>query len=155
MNRTPLPPAPETTGSQQGRRWPKGVSGNPAGRVKGTRHRALIALDLVGQDAAADIMRAVVAEAKAGDMRAADILLARLWPVRRGRPVRLDLPSITTAADLACALGVVVAAVAAGELTPEEAASVSTVLDAQRRAIELGELESRIAALEATHAQPT
>lgn len=153
MKRNPLPPALETTPPQHGHRWPKGVSGNPAGRPRGARHRALIALDLVGQNAAADIMRSVVAEALAGDMRAADILLARLWPVRRGRPVRLDLPAIASAADLARALGTVVAAVATGELTPEEAASVSAVLDAQRRAIELGELESRITALEATHAQ--
>ena len=153
MNRTPLPPTLGTTPSQPApqfpQRWPPGVSGNPAGRPKGTRHRALNALDLVGQDAAADIMRSVVAAAKAGDMRAADILLARLWPVRRGRPVRLDLPSIVSAADLARALGAVVAAVAAGELTPEEAASVGTVLEAQRRAIELRELKRRIAALEA------
>lgn len=149
MRRCPLPPA--FSGTKQDTRWRKGQSGNPAGKAKGARHQALIALDLVGQEAAVDIMRSVVAEALAGDMRAADILLARLWPVRRGCPVRLDLPTIKTASDLAQALAIVVQAVGAGHLTPEEAASVSAVLEMQRRAIELGDLENRITALENAH----
>ncbi len=47
----------------------------------------------------------------------------------------------------------VVAAIADGTLTPEEAASISAVLEAQRRAVETAELEQRIAVLEATRGE--
>jgi hypothetical protein len=47
----------------------------------------------------------------------------------------------------------VVAAVAGGTLTPEEAASISAVLEAQRRAVETAQLEQRIAALEAARGE--
>jgi hypothetical protein len=83
-----------------------------------------------------------------GDMRAADILLRRLWPERKGRPVQMDLPAIMAPSDLAAALGAVAGAVAAGELSPEEGAAVASILEAQRRAVETVEMEARIAALE-------
>jgi hypothetical protein len=51
-------------------------------------------------------------------------------------------------ADLAAALGNVARAVSTGELTPEEAQAVGAVLEVQRKAIELAELESRVTALE-------
>jgi hypothetical protein len=64
----------------------------------------------------------------------------------------LDLPPIQCAADLAAAVGAVTQAVAAGDLTPEEAQSVAALIEIQRRAIETAALEQRIAALEARHA---
>ena len=134
---------------QGGGRWQPGQSGNPAGKPKGARHAALIALDAIGAENAQDVLASVVAAAKAGDMRAADILLRRLWPERKGRPVALDLPKLCSAADLASALGAVAGAVASGELSPEEGQAVAAILEVQRRAIETAELETRIAVLEA------
>jgi hypothetical protein len=72
------------------------------------------------------------------------MVLARVWPVRRGRPVTLTLPPIKTAADVVTAFGAVADAMAAGELTPEEASAVAGVLEAKRRAIETAELEERL-----------
>jgi hypothetical protein len=148
----------ETTGAEQERRgpaqgWPKGTSGNPAGRPPGSRHRALVALDAIGAEGAAAVLRAVVKAARGGDMRAAEILLRRLWPERRGRPLRLDLPPVRSAADLPAALGALAGAVAAGEATPEEAQALAGLLEAQRRAIETAELAERVAALEAQAAR--
>jgi hypothetical protein len=124
--------------------------GNPGGpgRPEGSRNKATIALDKIADGAGKAILRKMVAAAKAGDMRAADLVLSRIWPVRRGRPVSLDLPKIETAADLVAALSVAANAMAAGEITPEEAQAVSAVLETKRRAIETVELESRVAALE-------
>jgi hypothetical protein len=122
--------------------------GNP-GRPKGARHAALVALDAIGAEGAADVLRKVVEAAKGGDMRAADILLSRLWPAGKGRPVALDLPLMEQAADLPQALGAVAAAVGAGVLTPEEGQAVAAVLEAQRRAIETADLERRMADMEA------
>ena len=92
---------PENTGPKQARgRWKPGASGNPAGKPPGARHAALVALDAIGAGAGAEIMAAVVAAAKGGDMRAADILLRRLWPERRGRPVQMHLPPIAVPGDI-------------------------------------------------------
>lgn len=129
-------------------RWPKGVSGNPAGKPKGARHAAQVALDAIGQENAEELLRSVIVAALAGDMRAAAILLDRIWPARKGRPIRLNLPAIGTAADIAKAMSIVVAEMAAGNITPEEADSVSAILNTQARALELRDLELRIQALE-------
>jgi Family of unknown function (DUF5681) len=140
---------PENTGPKHsGGRWQPGASGNPAGKPPGARHAALLALDAIGAEAGKDIMAAVVTAAKGGDMRAADILLRRLWPERKGRPVQMDLPGIMAPSDIVAALGAVADAVATGELSPEEGAAVAGILEAQRRAVETVELERRIATLE-------
>ena len=93
-----------------------------------------------------------MAMAEGGDVRAAEVVLSRLWPARKGRPVHLDLPDMQTPTDLAVALGAVAGAVGRGDVTPEEGSAVAAVLEAQRRAIETAQLEERLAALEA--AQP-
>jgi hypothetical protein len=95
------------------------------------------------------VLQSVLTAARAGDMGAAKVLLDRIWPARKGRPVGLDLPEMRTPADLAAALGAVAGAVARAELSPEEGAAVAAVLETQRRAIETAQLEQRIAALEA------
>ena len=118
----------KTTGPKQtGNRFTRGTSGNPKGRPCGSRHVALLALDAIGAEAGTDIMAAVVTAAKGGDMRAVDILLRRLWPERKGRPVQMDLPAIMAPSDIVAALGAVADAVAAGELSPEEGAAVGRV----------------------------
>jgi|SRR5512132_1843294 hypothetical protein len=68
---------------------------------------------------------------------------ARVWPVRRGRPVALGLPPIRAVADVVVALGTVADAMAAGELTPDEASAVAGVLEAKRKAVETAELDER------------
>jgi hypothetical protein len=56
--------------------------------------------------------------AKGGDMRAADLVLQRIWPARKSRPIALTLPTIQSAADVVEAVGAVADAVGAGDITP-------------------------------------
>lgn len=132
--------------------WKPGQSGNPAGKPKGARHHALVALDAIGQEAAEDILKTVVEAAKAGDARCAEILLRRVWPERKGRTVDLGISSIRTAADLEAATAALSSAVASGEISGDEASAVSAVFESHRRAIEANEFERRLAALEAAQA---
>ena len=121
--------AENTEPKQRGRPFEPGRSGNPAGRPRGSRHAALVALDKIGAENAREVMQAVVDAARGGDMRAADILLSRLWPQRKGRPVALDLPVLNTAADVVAALAVTTAAMAEGTISPEEAGAVAAVIE--------------------------
>ncbi|MHB2208655.1 DUF5681 domain-containing protein [Methylobacterium sp. CM6257] len=126
-----------------------GRSGNPAGRPKGSRNRATVALEKILDGDAESILRKAVEMAQDGDPTALRLCLDRILPPRKDRPISFDLPEIVTTDDLPKATGAIVAAVAAGELTPAEAAEISKTLDVHVRAIEATELHRRMAALEA------
>lgn len=124
--------------------------GNP-GRPPGTRTRATrAALALLDGEAEA-LTRKAIEMALGGDAAALRLCFERIAPPRKDSPVALALPAVTTAADAATALAAVVAAVAEGDLTPCEGAAVAGLLETYRKTLETADLESRIAALEATH----
>jgi hypothetical protein len=77
------------------------------------------------------------------------LCLERILPARKDRPVKFDLPPVGTASDISKALGAIAKAMAAGELTPDEAGTVATLMEAHRKAIETAELEERVRRLEA------
>lgn len=129
-------------------KFQKGRSGNPKGKCPGTRDKRTILLERMLADDGKDIVKAIIEAAKGGDMAAARMILDRLVPLRRGRPINLALPTIDGAEGVCKALSATIEAMAAGEITPEEAATVATVLDARRKTIETVELEERIAAIE-------
>jgi hypothetical protein len=132
-----------------GRPFQPGASGNPKGKSRGTRSQITVLAEKLMADDADEIVKAVIAAAKGGDMTAARLILERISPVRKGRPVRLDLPLVQTAADVATAMAALTLAMAAGDVTPDEATTVAGVLEMRRKAIETVELEDRIAELEA------
>ena len=126
----------------------KGTSGNPNGKPPGARNKTTIMLEKLLADDAEAVAKAVIAAAKGGDMTAARMVLDRLAPAPRARRIQLDLPPIDTAGDVLEALTATAAAMAAGELTPDEAGTVAGVLEAKRRAVETVDLERRITAIE-------
>lgn len=81
-------------------------------------------------------------------MTAFRLCMDRLAPARRDRPVTFDLPRFETAGDLARATQAILEAVAAGELTPSEAAELGRLVDAHAKAIEVTDLHRRLQALE-------
>ncbi|MBM3612943.1 MAG: hypothetical protein FJX19_08245, partial [Alphaproteobacteria bacterium] len=80
------------------------------------------------------------------------ICLERIAPPRKDAPVAFDLPPLQGAADAVEAARAVLAAVAAGDLTPIEGAQVMALVEAFRRTLETSELEARLAVLEAAAA---
>lgn len=126
-----------------------GQSGNPAGRphgAKGIGARLTAAL-LDGE--AEELVRKTVELAKAGDVPALRLCLERIIPARKDAPVSFDLPKIETLADAKTASAAILAAVAAGDITPGEAASVMTLLTAHKQLVEATDFEERLTALEA------
>jgi hypothetical protein len=128
----------------------KGESGNPAGRPRGSRNRATLLMESLLADDAEAIGRKAIAMAKQGDMAAIRLCMDRLSPVRKGEPVAFELPPLDKPADSVAAAAEIVAAVAAGELTPSEAADLAKVVDVYVLAIATKAFDERLTKLEAT-----
>ena len=128
-------------------RFAPGASGNPNGRPKGARNTTTMAVEAL-LDGEADVLtRKIVEKAVEGDTAALRFCVARLLAARRDRPVEFDLPEIATAEDAVKAARAVLAACAAGTLSPREANDVIGVIG-QVRKLELGDFEERLTMLE-------
>jgi hypothetical protein len=131
----------------------KGESGNPAGRPRGSRNRATLLMESLLADDAEAIGRKAIEMAKQGDMAAIRLCMDRLSPPRKGEPVAFELPPLDKPADSVAAAATIVAAVAAGELTPSEGADLAKVIDVYVRAIETKAFDERLTKLEETTQQ--
>ena len=126
----------------------KGKSGNPRGRPTGARNKASLMLDKLMERGAQDIVETVIDRAKGGDMTAARLILERLIPPAKERPIAIELPTTSDAQGVADAQALVIASMASGGLLPGEAATIMSMLEARRKGIETVELEARIKSLE-------
>jgi hypothetical protein len=133
----------------------RGKSGNPKGRPKGGRNRTTILADrlfdekLFGDDNKAEaIITKAIEMAQAGDTACMRLVFERIAPVRKDRPVYFELPKMAEAKDAVTASAAIVAAVAAGELTPTEAGELAKVVDGYARTLQAVEFEERLLKLE-------
>lgn len=125
-----------------------GQSGNLKGKPVGTRSKSTQLLLALMEGDAANITKAVIDAAKGGDLMAAKIILDRLVPPAKERPVNVDLPDTKTAEGVSAAQSAILQAVAGGNLLPGEAATLSSIVESKRRAIETQDLSDRITKLE-------
>lgn len=137
-------PAPKPGRRSDGRFGP----GNP-GKPKGARHKTTRALEALLEKDAKAVTRKALELAKNGDATALRLVIERILPARRGRPVVLPgLPKITGVGDVPAVVAHIMEAVADGELTAEEANDLTAIMDRYVRAIETTEHEVRLKALE-------
>jgi len=94
------------------------------------------------------LTQAAIDKALEGDVTALRLCLDRIAPARKDAPVSFALPDIETAEDAANVARSLLKALAEGEVTPLEAASVMAVVEQFRRTLETTEIERRITALE-------
>lgn len=134
----------DTDRDQKGRFAP----GN-RGKPRGAKNRATkLAMELL-ECGIEDVAGVVVEAARGGDLMAARIVLDKLIPSAKERRIELPaFPDTATAAGVSQAQQHLLEAVAAGDITPGEANTLSGIVEARRKAIETQELEARIAALE-------
>ena len=130
--------------------WKPGQSGNPKGRPPGVGEVAKLRAAIAGNVPA--ILESLTTAALAGDVQAARLLLERALPPIK--PVEatqaLSLPNGTLTEQGRAVL----AAVAAGELSPGQGAQLLAAIGTLGKVAEIDELAARVAALEATHAKP-
>jgi hypothetical protein len=114
--------------------------------VSSLRHTATLEalLDAEGEN----LLRAAIERGRAGDVGALRMAIERIMPPLKDRLVTLPLEGIETVADLLKAIGVVIADVARGKLTPTEGSTLVGMLSAMRSAFETCEMETRLRAIE-------
>lgn len=132
----------------RGRPFEKGRSGNPAGRPPGLRNRSSQIAEALLAGEAEKLTRKAVEQALEGDPAALRLCLERLMAPLRERPMRLALPPLKGACDIAPMVEAIGAAVTAGGLTAGEAGDLGRFVEALVRALETGDLERRLRALE-------
>ena len=118
---------------QEGRdaegRFRKGQSGNPAGRSRGSRNKAIVAAEMLLESDAEALTRRAVERALEGDTAALRLCLDRIIPPRRERLVQLGLPPVRSVGDLGGAMAAITTAAARGAITPGEAAELARVVE--------------------------
>ena len=126
-----------------------GISGNPRGRLPGTKTRKQALVESLFEGEVAEVAREALEMAREGNTDCIRLVLDRVAPVRRGRPVRFKLPPLNDGADVVACFNGILRSCAGGVLSIEEAQALASVVEAGSRAILVRELEDRIERLEA------
>jgi hypothetical protein len=128
----------------RGRPFPKG---NP-GRTPGSKNRTTVVAEALLRDEGTELLRIAIEKAKADSDQMLIFLLGRILP--KERSVRVDLPPMGQASDAVDALGAITNAVSAGQITPNEAAALASLIESYARTIDARDLESRTSKTEET-----
>jgi hypothetical protein len=118
------------------------------GRPAGSRNKATLVLEALLDGEGEEVVRTMLTEAKAGNMTAAKALLDRLVPPRKSVPTAIEIPLINDTSDLEAVLFKVANDMATGELTPDEAQAITSVIANHIKLHETLKIEDRISQLE-------
>lgn len=133
----------------EGTRWRSGQSGNPQGCKTGSRHRVTKCAENIFEEQSSAISERAVAMALDGHAGMIKMILERLVPVKKSVPIRLpDLPKVNSVSDVSKLTGYILQAVADGRLSPVDGETVSRAAQRHGQALQVGELEVRLAELE-------
>lgn len=125
-------------------------SGNP-GRPKGTHDRRRNLRAVLLEPHAEELVGKLLDLARGGDVSALRICIDRLIPAAKAIDTPVTVDGFT---DSPAECGrAVVQAIANGELSPDQGATIMSALSSHTRIIEVSELEERIAELEKAQAR--
>jgi hypothetical protein len=131
-------------------RKPRGRPFQPGnlGRPVGSKNRTTQLLERLAEGEAEQILQTVLKKAKGGNDASLRMLMDRLWPPRKGQPVKLDIPPLKTSTDVLSAIRSLWSAIGDGRFTPDEASALSLVAERSMAVISQQEILKRIEALE-------
>lgn len=117
-------------GRGPGRPYQKGESGNRAGRPPGSKNLTKLLLDRL-EGRAEELIDALIERAMQGDGAATRIISDRAMPIQKGSFVDFELPERLPdgSMDMVKVQESLLEAVAAGKVTPADAAHLSTIFD--------------------------
>ena len=125
------------------------------GRQKGTPNKATaevrdLALDY-GPAAVKELARlSEHAQSEAARVQACNAIIERAYGKSApGRPISLELPDTSTVDGVSRAVAAVIQSAASGHITAGEASDFCSLLETQRKIIDLSDLDVRLRALEA------
>lgn len=144
---------PANAGKMQGTQFKPGQSGNPRGKAKGTRNKATLAAQTLLAGEAEALTRKAVELALEGDGIALRLCIERIYPRPKDAPIKTPLPQVDSAEDIPKAISAIFRMVSKGKLTPDEARTLTSIINDQGKAIELADIERRIKALEEKNEQ--
>ena len=131
-------------------RFQPGQSGNPAGKPPGARSKFSEAFIKALADDFTTNGAEVIEKCRTDRPGEYLRVCAGIIPKSLiGDTIPVDLGDVSTAGGIVDALACVMGAMSSGSISIEQAKSLSDILEAQRRAIETTELETRLRTLEA------
>jgi hypothetical protein len=128
----------------RGRPFPPG---NP-GRPRGAKNKTTEIVERLAEGQAEKLIEKVLELAQAGDVTCLRMVFDRLWPLRKGRPVDIDIPAIKSSNDVLNVIVAIWTAVRQGRLTPEEAGALSLVAERSVQAVQIRDILKRLEDLE-------
>jgi hypothetical protein len=105
-------------------------------------------VEQLAEGQAEQLTQKVLEKAQAGDVTCLRMVLDRIWPVRKGQPLQVDLPPIESPDDLRVSFASLLNGIGEGRFTADEINALGSVLDRAIRIVEIGGLDKRLAALE-------
>ena len=126
----------------------KGYSGNPAGRVRGSKNTVTKLAENLLEDNAEKIASKAVELALKGDTVCIKLVLDKLLPTKRERDLNLQLPQIKSASDLVLLQAHIIESVARGDLSASEGKALTEMVLQMKQTYELETLEKKLQKLE-------
>ena len=116
-----------STGREANGQFAKGHAGGP-GRPRNPVNMAAQELDQLGIEVARELMGIILGRAREGNLKAAEMVLQRVWPVRRTRPIEVEIPPEASSRGSFDEQASLVKAMLNGDVTPQDAAAATRVL---------------------------
>jgi hypothetical protein len=123
-------------------RFVKGHPGGP-GRPRNPVAVAIGELDRLGIEVAQRLIAVVADQGMKGNLKAAEMVLQRVWPVRRNRPVEIvDRSKIAEQPFMIAEHSAVADAMLEGQIAPQEAQAAARVLKSLQEQMKAAEDEN-------------
>jgi len=129
-----MPEESQSDSRTAGGRFVKGHPGGP-GRPRKAVAAAANALDARVAARAVDLFDMAFRQADQGSATALKMLLDRVWPVGRGRPLGIAMPEAPSVIDMLAASTAVANAVLAGEASVQEGTAIAGLLKAHEEVV--------------------